>query len=273
MTATTGRSIWKGTITFSLVSIPVALYPVTSDTDKTRMHMYRASDNSPIRQRLVAEVDGDEVARADTVKGIDAGAGTIVVLTADELATIKLPSLKEIAVEHVTSEAEIDPLLLSGKNYYVAPDKAGVRAYALLRDALHNAGLAGVVKVTLRSRETVGLLVARDGILVLELLNWAEDIRKPVFPVLDREPEISEAECDMAQQLISAMEGKFDPGEFSDGYEAALTELVEAKRTGADLPTAPEAPAASTNLADALAASLKATPKASKAGGKAKAKK
>lgn len=260
---TTQRSSWKGSITFGLVSLPVGLYPTTSDTDKTSFHQHRASDGSRIRLKKVAEADGAEVPASEIVKGIEIG-GKIVTLTTDDMAALPVPSVKEIAVELVVDEGSIDPLLFSGKSYYAAPEKAGVRAYALLRDALADAGLAAVVKVTLRQRESVGLLVARPGpgggVLVLELLHWAADIRQPAFPLLDSPPVMLQAERDMAAQLIGAMKGTFDPSAYTDEYAIALDALVEAKAAGTDLPAA-AAPADTTpaSLMDALSASLAAT--------------
>lgn len=272
--AGTGRAIWTGSINFSLVSIPVKLYPIVSDADKLSFHQHRISDGSRIAQKRVAVADGEEVPFQDIVSGIELAPGNVVLLTPDDLAGIRLPTLKEITLETVVNASDVSPLMFSGKNYYVAPAvQGGVRAYALLRDTLETSGRAGVVKVALRSRESMALLVARDGVLVLELLNWAADIRTPQFPLLDSAPVLTEAERNMAGDLVGAMEGKFDPSQYTDEYEAALNELVEAKTNGTDLPKA-EAPAApTTSLADALAASLKAksgNSKAASAGAKAK---
>lgn len=259
MPNTTGRAIWKGTISFSLVTIPVGLYPVTGDTDKVSFHQYSKAGGRIRMKRVTEEDPGTEVPYADVVKGLELAPGKVITLTKDELDGIAVPSAREIAVEHVVQAADIDPMLLSGTRYYVAPDKAGARAYMLLRDALSESGQAAVVKITLRARESVALLTARDSVLVLELLNWASDIRTPAFPVLEESAVvISQAERDMATQLIGFMAGKFDPAAYTDEYDAALRELVEAKSSGIALPTAPEAPTATSNLTDALAASLAA---------------
>jgi len=252
------RSMWKGAISFGLVMIPVKLYAATEQKDIAFRQVHR-EDGGRIRFRRVCSLDGAEVPYEDVAKGYELPGGEVIVLTDEDMADLPLASSKSIEVMHFTPADQLDPILFN-RSYYVEPETAGVRAYALLRDALERSGRVAIAQVALRQRESLATLRVREGVLVLETLLWPDEIRGADFGFLDDDVEVRSQELRMATSLIDSMTVDFDPGEYHDRYREALQELVTAKTEGRDVlqPGEPAAPAASTSLADALRASLAA---------------
>jgi DNA end-binding protein Ku len=252
------RSMWKGAISFGLVMIPVKLYAATEQKDIAFRQVHR-EDGGRIRFRRVCSLDGAEVPYEDVAKGFELPGGEMVVLTDDDLADLPLASSKSIEVMHFAPADQLDPILFN-RSYYVEPEAAGVRAYALLRDALERSGRVAIAQVALRQRESLATLRTRDGVLVLETLLWPDEVRGADFGFLDEDIEVRTQELRMATSLIDSMTVDFDPDEYHDRYREALQELVTAKTEGRDVvqPGEAAAPAASTSLADALRASLAA---------------
>jgi DNA end-binding protein Ku len=250
--------MWKGAISFGLVMIPVKLYAATEQKDIAFRQVHR-EDGGRIRFRRVCSLDGAEVPYEDVAKGFELPGGEMIVLTDDDMAELPLTSSKSIEVMHFTPADQLDPILFN-RSYYVEPEAAGVRAYALLRDALERSGRVAIAQVALRQRESLATLRTRDGVLVLETLLWPDEVRGADFGFLDDDIEVRTQELRMATSLIDSMTVDFDPAEYHDRYREALQELVEAKTEGRDVvqPGEAEAPAASTSLADALRASLAA---------------
>jgi DNA end-binding protein Ku len=252
------RSMWKGAISFGLVMIPVKLYAATEQKDIAFRQVHR-EDGGRIRFRRVCSVDGAEVPYEDVAKGYELPGGEMIVLTDDDLAELPLASSKSIEVMHFTPAGQLDPILLN-RSYYVEPEAAGVRAYALLRDALERSGRVAIAQVALRQRESLATLRTRDGVLVLETLLWPDEVRAADFGFLDEDVEVRSQELRMATSLIDSMTVDFDPEEYHDRYREALQELVEAKAEGREVvqPGSGAPPPAATSLADALRASLAA---------------
>jgi DNA end-binding protein Ku len=175
------------------------------------------------------------------------------------MAELPLPTTKSIEVVQFCPSEQLDPILLN-RSYYVEPETAGARAYCLLRDALEQSGKIAIAQVALRQRESLAVLRARDGVLVLETLLWPDEVRDPAFSFLDDDVEVRPQELRMASSLIESMTVDFDPDEFHDSYREALQELVAAKTEGREVVQPEvEAPAGdTTSLADALRASLAA---------------
>jgi DNA end-binding protein Ku len=253
------RSMWKGAISFGLVMIPVKLYTATEPQDIAFRQVHR-EDGGRIRFRRVCSIDGAEVPYEDVAKGFELPTGEMVVLTEDDMADLPLPTTRSIEVLHFTPEDQIDPILFS-RSYFVEPEKAGARAYVLLRDALERSGKVAVVQVALRQRESLAALRTRDGVLVLETLLWPDEVRKPDFTFLDQDIEVRSQELKMAASLIESMTEEFDPDAHHDNYREALAELVAAKVEGRDVMQPPDAAAGKgepASLADALKASIAA---------------
>jgi len=253
------RSMWKGSISFGLVTIPVKLYTATEQKDITFRQVHR-EDGGRIRFRRVCSLDGEEVPYEDIAKGFELPIGEIVVLTDDDMADLPLPTLRSIEVLYFAPETDIDPILLS-RSYFVEPENSGARAYVLLRDAMERSGKVAVVQVALRQRESLAALRSRDGVLVLETLLWPDEVRVPDFGFLEQDINIRTQELKMAASLIDSMSQDFDPEAHHDGYREALTELVEAKVEGRDVIQPQDGKAADdepASLADALKASIAA---------------
>ncbi|MEP7024147.1 MAG: Ku protein [Actinomycetota bacterium] len=253
------RSMWKGAVSFGLVTIPVKLYSATEQKDITFRQVHR-EDGGRIRFRRVCSVDGEEVPYEDVAKGYELPSGEMIILTDDDMADLPLPTTRSIEVLYFTPEASIDPILLS-RSYFVEPEKSGARAYVLLRDALERSGKVAVVLVALRQRESLAVLRVRDGVLVLETLLWPDEVREPDFPFLDLDIDVRAQELKMAASLIDSMTEEFDPAAHHDGYREALIELVEAKAEGRDVVQpleSDEGPGEPVSLADALKASIAA---------------
>ena len=258
------RSIWKGAISFGLVTIPVKLYGATQEKDVT-FHQVHRSDGGRIRYKRVCEVDGEEVAYGDIAKGFDLGTGETVVLTDDDLADLPLPTQRVIDVLAFVPLAQLDPVYFA-KSYYLEPEKAGTKPYVLLRQALEDSERVAIVKVALRQRESLAALRVRGGVFVLETMLWPDEVRTPEFDFLDDEVAVRPQELAMATSLIESLSGDFDPSQYSDDYRAALQSVIDAKIEGHQVltPDAPEGGGGGAVLD--LMAALRASVDAAKAG-------
>jgi len=255
------RSIWKGAISFGLVTIPVKLYSAT-ETKDVSFHQVRRSDGSRIKYKRVAAVDGEEVAYGDIAKGFELSSGETVVLTDEDFKDLPLTTSRAIDVLQFVPLEQLDPIFFE-KSYYLEPDKAGVKPYCLLRDALEQSGKVAVVKVALRNRESLAALRVRDGVFVLETMLWPDEVRAPDFGFLDEDVEVRPQELAMAGSLIDTLSGEFDPSEYKDGYREALQSVIEAKVEGREMVQPTEAQPTSGTVVDLMAA-LRASVEAAK---------
>ena len=248
------RSMWKGAISFGLVSIPIQLYAATENKN-VQLRQVHAADGGRIKYKRTCSIDGEEVPYSDIAKGYEAGDGQMVVLTEEDMSELPLPSVQGIEVlEFVPLEA-IDPIQYD-RTYYVEPQQAAVRPYVLLRDALQKSGQVAIAKVALRQRESLALLRVRDEVVVLTTLLWPDEVRVPAFGFLDEEPpELRSQEMDMAGALIDSMaEPEFDPDAYSDSYREALESVIEAKLTGQEIVAEPAASGERADVIDLMSA-------------------
>ena len=251
------RAMWRGEISFGLVMIPIRLYAATEHRDVSFRQVHR-EDGGRIKFRRVCSIDGEEVPYADVAKGYELPNGEMVVLTDEDLAELPLPTAHGIEVLHFAPVDQVDPIMWE-RSYYTEPEPQGVRAYALLRDALERSGMVAVAKVALRNRESLAVMRTRDGVIVMVTLMWPDEVRVADFEFLEEDVEVRSQELKMAASLIDSMTVDFDPAQYTDQYRDALEELVEAKIEGHEVtapPPPPEKPV--TSLADALRASLAA---------------
>ncbi|MEV5825972.1 Ku protein [Spirillospora sp. NPDC052242] len=274
------RSIWKGAISFGLVTIPVKVYSATEQRDVS-FHQVHREDGGRIKYKRVCSVDGEEVPYADIAKGYELPSGEMVILTDEDFADLPLSTSRRIDVLQFVEQEEVDPIYFA-KSYYLEPDAQGAKPYVLLRDALENSGQVAIVKIALRQRESLATLRVRGGVFVLETMLWPDEVRTPDFPFLEEDIEVRKQELSMATSLIESMEGDFDPSEYKDAYREALQAVIDAKVEGREVARpaeeAEEEPAA--DLLSALRASVEAAKKSrggagggEKAGRKAPAKK
>ena len=257
------RAIWKGAVSFGLVSIAVKLYSATEEKD-IRFHQVHRTDGGRIKYKRTCSIDGEEVTYDDIAKGYDIGGGEMVILTDDDFADLPLTTSRAIDVLQFVPAEEIDPIMFA-KAYYLEPEGQAAKPYVLLRDALSDADRVAIVKIALRQREQLATLRVRDDVLVLNTMLWPDEVRSVDFGFLDEDIETRPAELAMASSLIDSMAGSFKPDEFTDNYRAALQEVIDAKVEGREI-VAPEeteeAPAAAVDLMAALKASVERAKKA-----------
>jgi len=248
------RAIWKGSVSFGLVSVPVKLYAATESHDVSFRQVH-VKDGGRIKYQRVCSLDGEEVAYADIAKGYETEDGEMVILTDDDMAELPSTSSREIAVEKFVPTEQIDPMLFE-KSYYLEPEKSGAKPYALLRQALQEADRMAVVTVALRQRTTVAVLRGREteagDVIVLQTMMWPDEVRVPDFSV--DVGEVKDAEVKMARMLVETLAGDFDASEFEDDYAGAVEALVKAKIEGGEVERTPTSTKTSGEVVDLLAA-------------------
>ena len=257
------RAIWKGAVSFGLVSIAVKLYSATEEKD-IRFHQVHRTDGGRIKYQRTCSIDGEVVTFDDIAKGYDIGGGEMVILTDEDFAELPLSTSRAIDVLEFVPAEQIDPILFA-KAYYLEPEGQAAKPYVLLRDALQDADRVAIVKIALRQREQLATLRVRDDVLVLNTMLWPDEVRTPDFGFLDEDIETRPAELAMASSLIDSMAGSFKADEFTDNYRAALQEVIDAKVEGREVvqpEEAEEAPAAAVDLMAALKASVERAKKA-----------
>ncbi|ABP56399.1 Ku protein [Salinispora tropica] len=251
------RAIWKGAVSFGLVSIGVKLYSATEEKD-IRFHQVHRDDGGRIRYKRTCQVCGEEVTYDDIVKGYDLGGGELVILTDDDFADLPLSTSRAIDVLEFVPAEQVDPILYN-KAYFLEPEGTATKPYVLLRNALTDSERVAIVKVAIRQREQLATLRVHQGVLLLNTMLWPDEIRKPEFGFLDEDLKVRPPELAMASSLIGSMAGDFQPDVFTDDYRTALQEVIDAKVEGREIvqpEEAEEAPAAAVDLMAALKASV-----------------
>ncbi len=262
------RAIWKGAVSFGLVSVPVKLYAATESHDISFRQVH-AKDGGRIKYQRVCSVDGEEVAYADIAKGYETEDGQMVILDDEDFAELPASSSREISVEKFVPRDQIDPMWLE-KSYYLEPDKAAAKPYALLREAIREADRVAVVTVSLRTRMTPAVLRVVDDVLVMQTMMWPDEIRNADFAGLDSaEMEVKPQELKMAEMLVETLAGDYDPDEFEDDYQAALEALVRAKLEGGEVKHLDQPKPSGGEVVDLLAALQKSVAAAKSSRGEA----
>jgi len=252
--------MWKGAISFGLVTIPVSVYPATEEKS-LRFNQLHDVDLGRIRYKRVCSIDGQEVEYDHIVKGYEVEKDRYVVLTDEDLEAVPVRSSRAIDIQQFVDLSEIDPVLYK-KSYYLVPDETGAKAYALLRRALTEENKVGIAKVSFRDKEHLAALRFKGDVFVLETMYWPDEIREASFDTLGRDEDIRPNEVRMAKQLIESLTEPWDPTRYRDEYREALLELVEKKLAGEPIEVPEEAPPA--RIVDLMAA-LKASVEAAKA--------
>jgi len=221
------RAIWKGSISFGLVNIPIALYPATR-REELKFRLLRKSDLSPVNYKRVAEKDGKEVPWDQIVKGYEYEKGRYVVLKDEDFERVDLEATQTVDIQDFVDQEEIDPMFFY-KPYYLEPQKGGDKAYALLRDALKDSNKVGIAKVVIKTRQYLAGVKPEDGALVLELMHFADELADPQKLNVPKKLEIGKREMTMAKSLIDSMSSKWEPQKYKDDYREALMEVIEEK--------------------------------------------
>jgi len=246
------QSVWKGAISFGLVSIPVRLFSATEEKDISFRQVHR-EDGGRIRYKRVCSIDGEEVPYSDIAKGYELPDGEMVVLEDDDFANLPISSSRSVEVLSFVPADQIDAVQM-GKPYYCDPTGADAKPYVLLRDSLEKADRVAVVKVALRQRERLAMLRTRDGVLILQTLLWPDEVRTPRLEFQDQDVTVRQQELAMAESYISALSGDFEPGEFSDDYREALEEVINDKVAGREVKAPAEEPESTGQVVDLMEA-------------------
>jgi len=221
------RAIWKGSISFGLVNIPIALYPATR-REELKFRLLRAKDLSPVNYKRVAEKDGKEVPWDEIVKGYEYEKGKYVLLKDEDFQRVDLEATQTVDIQDFVDQEEIDPMFFY-KPYYLEPQKGGDKAYVLLRDTLVRTGKVGIAKVVIKTRQYLAGVKAEDSVLVLELMHFAEELADADKLHVPKKIEPGKRELDMAKALVESMSAKWDPKKYRDDYREALMEVIEEK--------------------------------------------
>jgi DNA end-binding protein Ku len=269
------NAIWTGSISFGLVTVPVRMISATRSLD-VRFHQLEESTGARIRRKWVSDQTGDEVPNDQIVKGYEFEPGRYVVVDAEELAGLKPKASRQIEIEDFVDLADIDPVFFE-QPYYLVPDKDNAKAYRLLADVMEEEGKVAVGRFVLRSKEALVAIRSVDGVLVLEMMRFADEVLAPdrEQPLPEAESEPSEREKDMARQLVTSLTATFDPEKYHDEYREELLALIDKKAAGEEIVAAPEPeePAKVLDLMAALEASLERAGAKQSKSGRAPAKK
>ena len=257
------RTIWKGALSFGLVNIPVGLYPATSDKS-IHFNQFEEGTSDRIRYKKVNERTGNEVSQDRIVRGFDLGGGEYVILSDEELEQAEPKKSRQIEISDFVGLADIDPVYFRS-SYYLAPEGAGAdKAYALLRQAMAEAGRIGIATLVMRNKEYLVAIRPEDDALALHTMYFSDEVRAPgrEFSVPETE-DVTDRELSMAQLLIESMESDWDPERYHDTHREKVEALIEEKRSGHEIviQEEPEAPAKVVDLMEALNASIAAAAK------------
>jgi DNA end-binding protein Ku len=243
------RALWKGAISFGLVTIPVSLYPATR-REELKFRLLRKSDQSPVNYKRVAESDGKEVPWDQIVKGYEYEKGKFVIIKDEDFARADVEATQTVDILNFVALDEVDPLLFY-KPYYLEAGKGGDKAYVLLRDALMESGKIAIAKVVIRTRQHLAAVKPQKKGLMLELMHFPEELldasefKEPV------EKTVGKAEMQMAKQLIESMTSAWKPEQYTDEYHKALEKMIDEKiEHGGEEPPAAAKKKKPTNIVD-----------------------
>jgi DNA end-binding protein Ku len=266
------KALWKGAITFGLISIPVRLHSAVQEKS-LKFHLLHDEDHGRIKYQRVCSKCGKEVTWDDLVRGYEVSKDSYVTFTDEELQAVDVESIRAIDVVSFVPLESIDPIYFN-KTYYVAPEPSGLKAYRLLAGALEAEQQVGIAKVALRDKEHLATIRLKDDVFVLETMHWPDEIREPAFEELTKKVDVRDQEVKMARQLVQQLSDDFKPDEFQDEYRVALEALVEQKIEGQEISVAPppeeEEPEKVVDLMEALKASVEEAKKKRPAAGSKK---
>jgi len=233
------RPIWTGSISFSLITMPISLYPATR-REELKFHLLRQRDLSPINYKRIATADAQEVPWDQIVKGYEYEKGKFVVLREEDFRRADIEATQSIDVTEFVPLEEIDPMFFDTP-YYLEPRKQGAKAYALLREALKRTGKVGIAKVVIKTRQHLAAVKPAGNALVLELMHFAEELVRPNALKIPGNLDTGTREVEMATELVTRMSGRWDPDKYADDYRHALRDLIQKKIESGDK-SPPEGP-------------------------------
>ncbi|MBV9463833.1 MAG: Ku protein [Verrucomicrobiae bacterium] len=235
------RAVWKGSISFGLVNIPIALYPATRH-EELHFRLLRKADLSPVNYKRVAEADGKEVPWDEIVKGYEYEKGKFVVLSEEDFKRVDVEATQTVDITDFVELDEINPMFFY-KPYFLEPQKGGDKAYSLLRDVLKQTGKVGIAKVVIKTRQYLAAVKPQGDTLVLELMHFADELMDATQLNLPKaKASAGKKELEMARSLVEGMTDKWDPEKYKDDYREAMMGLIEKKvESGGKEISAPQA--------------------------------
>ena len=262
--------MWKGVVSFGMVSIPIRLYNATESTSKVSVRQLCPDHKSPITyKRWCAEGD-HEVSYGEILKGFEVGKDRYVIIDEKDLDNLPLATAHSIDITEFVPADDIEPGLYFKNAYYMEPEELGKKPYQLLRKALEATGRMAIAKIALRDREHLAALHSHGRGLLMNTLNWPDEIRSVEdLKSLDGEVRINPKELEMAKALIESLADTFDPARYKDDYKEAVMKVVQSKIDGEviEAPATPQT-AKVMDLMEALRASVEAAKKSRKTGGR-----
>ena len=260
------RSIWKGAVSFGMVSIPIKLYSATEEKDVS-FNLLHKPDQVRIKTQRYCPDEDVVVEWNDVVRGYEIGPDQYVVMEPEDFDKVPVDTTRTIEITDFVPDEQIDPIYYQ-KTYYLEPDKVGGKPFALLREVLKDSKLVALAKVTLRQKEQLCTLRVYNDIIALETMFYADEIRS-TEELEAPDAKLSEKELEMARSLVKMLEGDFEPEKYHDNYREALLELIEAKADGQEIKRPAKVASKITDLMEALRASVEAAKKDKASGGKA----
>jgi DNA end-binding protein Ku len=260
------RAIWKGAVSFGMVSIPIKLYTATEEKDVS-FHMLHKKDGVRIKQQRYCPEDEAVVEWNDVVRGYEIGPDEYVIMEPSDFDKVPVDTTHTIEITDFVPLDQIDPISYQ-RTYYLEPDKVGMKPFALLREVLKDSQLIAIAKVTLRQKEQLCTLRVYENTIALETMYYADEIRSTEDLDAPGDVEISQKELTMAKSLVEMLKGDFDPTKYQDNYREALLELIERKAEGQEIKRPAPATGKITDLMEALRASVEAARKEKDSGGR-----
>lgn len=224
------RAMWKGSVAFGLVNVPIKLYAATEDHD-VRFHQVHAADGGRIKMARTCSIDGEKVEYKDVAKAYETETGQVVVMEESDFDGLPVPGVREIEVLEFVPSEQVDPVLFD-RSYYLEPEARAVKPYVLLREALLQTERTAIVRVVLRSKSQLAALRVREGVLVLQTMLWPDEVRAAEFDVLETDVDVKPQELAMAASLVDNLSMDFEPDKYHDDYREALLAVIEAKLAG-----------------------------------------
>lgn len=226
------RPIWRGAISFGMVTIPVKLYTATEEKD-IRFRLLHAKDGAPIREQRICTADGEEVEWDELARGYEVAQGEYLVISPEEIDEAKPETQNTIDIGDFVELAEIDPIYYE-KTYFLEPAEGGAKAFTLLRRALEETKRVAIARVIIRNKERLATIRVYEETLVLETMFWPDEIRSTGQLELPKAKgaEVRSKELQMARTLVENLTDRFRPTEYTDQYRIALQELIERKMRG-----------------------------------------
>ena len=231
------RSLWSGSITFGLVNVPVRIYSAIEE-HTLHFHLLHSKDDSPIGYEKVCKKEDKAVPDEEIVKAFEYAKGKFVYVEEQDFEAAKVQGYKTIDITAFVPYEEVDPIFFA-KTYYVGPEEGAEHVYSLLARAMDESGLAAIAKFVMRDQQHLGLLRVREGVITLEQLHFADEIR-PVDEIKPSKGRVGNEELEMASRLIESFTGHFEPKKYKDTYRDELMAVIEAKRKGKQVHAAAE---------------------------------